>query len=280
MSPITKDQFNDLFTFSDPIVQENGFHYVTKRHLLTFLCKLRQGLSDDFLTMMFGYKSRQNTSSIIATVRRSLSLRFVPENIGVESITRNNFIERHVTEFSNQLYNPHPDIQRAIVFIDGTYLKVEKSSNFQAQRQSFSTQKHYNLLKPALVVAPDGYILDVHGPYFSDNHNNDAAILNHELQRDGEQFRRWYEENDIIILDRGYRDSAPILEQLGIIMKSPPFLGNNRRQFSTEEANASRLITKSRWIVEARNGHIKNIFKFFGNTISEVHAVNLNSLNK
>lgn len=194
---------------------------------------MRQGLSDDILTTMFGYKSRQNTSSVISTVRKSLCLRFVPENIGVYAITRNQFIQRHVTEFANQLYNIEPNIPRVIAFIDGTYLEVEKSSNFEAQRLSFGLHKNYNLLKPAITVAPDGYILDIHGPYFSDHHNNDAAILNHQLQRDGEQFREWFEENDILILDRGYRDSAPLLGQLGITMRSPPCLQRNQRQLTT-----------------------------------------------
>lgn len=280
MSPITKEQFRELFTYCDPVIQTNGFLYVTKKHLLTFLCKMRQGLSDDFLTTMFGYKSRQNTSSIIATVRKSLCLRFVPSNIGVDAITRNQYIERHVTEFSNQLYNIEPQVPRAIAFIDGTYLEVEKSSNFEAQRLSYSMHKNYNLLKPSITVAPDGYILDIHGPYFSDHHNNDAAILNHQLQRDGEQFRRWFEENDIIILDRGYRDSAPLLEQLGITMRSPPCLQRNQRQLTTEQANEARLITKSRWIVEIINGHLKSIFKFFDHRISVIHAINLSDFLK
>lgn len=44
---------------------------------------------------------------------------------------------------------------------------------------------------------------------------------------------------------------------------------------STEEANQSRLVTKTRWIVEARNGHIKTIFKFLNQTISISHVPNL-----
>ena len=45
----------------------------------------------------------------------------------------------------------------------------------------------------------------------------------------------------------------------------PPFL-DNRRQFSTEESNQSRCITKIRWIVEAVNRRIKE-FKYFPNTV-------------
>lgn len=89
--------------FCDPVHKINQYLCVTKRHLLAFLCKMRQGLSDDFLTFIFGYGSRQRTSTVIATVRQSLMLRFVPENLGLNAITRNDFIERHVTDFANQL---------------------------------------------------------------------------------------------------------------------------------------------------------------------------------
>lgn len=39
-----------------------------------------------------------------------------------------------------------------------------------------------HLVKPEVMVAPDGYILAINGPYFSDSRNNDASILNHELE--------------------------------------------------------------------------------------------------
>ncbi|EFN69789.1 hypothetical protein EAG_15490, partial [Camponotus floridanus] len=45
-----------------------------------FLCKMRQGLSDEFLCAMFQYSSRQATSLAVATVRQSLMQRFVPTN--------------------------------------------------------------------------------------------------------------------------------------------------------------------------------------------------------
>lgn len=35
------------------------------------------------------------------------------------------------------------------------------------------------------------------------------------------------------------------------------------------------MITIQRWVVEARNGHIKNIFKFLNNIILTAHVVHL-----
>lgn len=62
--------------------------YVIKKDLITFLCKLCQGLSDDFLRVLFQYITRQATSLATATVRQSLILRFVSNNIEFEAIRR------------------------------------------------------------------------------------------------------------------------------------------------------------------------------------------------
>lgn len=66
-------------------------------------------------------------------------------------------------------------------------------------------------------------------------------------------------------MDRGFRDAVGIMESVGLDVAMPPFL-DNRRQFSTEESNESRCITKVRWIVEAVNRRIKE-FKYFANTV-------------
>lgn len=74
--------------------------------------------------------------------------------------------------------------------------------------------------------------------------------------------RHWFQENDIVLIDRGYRDATELLVHLGVMWKMPAHLPPGERQLNTEDANDSRIVTKSRWIVEARNGHIKSIFKF------------------
>ncbi|XP_058806543.1 uncharacterized protein LOC131672967 [Phymastichus coffea] len=272
---LTKVQFNDLYSFCDPVPVPRGHRYISKKDLLCFLCKLSHSLSDDFLCVMFYYPSRQSTGMQIATVRQSLSARFCHGNIGFDAMTREEFIERHVTPFANQLYNHTPQYPRAIVYIDCTYLDIEKSSCFQVLRQSFCVHKHKHLVKPSVIVGPDGYILDIQGPYFSNALNNDARILLNELNRDVNGMQNWFQEGDIVIVDRGYQNSIQTLQGIGLITRMPPLLDRNQNQFRTEEANESRIVTKTRWIVEARNGHLKSIFSFFSNTIPTSHATNL-----
>ncbi|XP_058790801.1 uncharacterized protein LOC131664004 [Phymastichus coffea] len=246
ISPISKDNFNDLFTYSDPVIVPGGHRYVSKKDLLCFLYKLKQGLSDEFLWVMFHYSSRQATSLAISTVRQSLMTRFVDENIGFGSITREEYIERHITPFANRLYNATPEEPTAIVYNDCTYLNIEKSSCFKALRQSFCVHKNRHLLKPAM---------------FS------SKWMLTEC-KDGL-------EHKTFILDRGYRDAIPILTDIGLVTLMPPLLDRNQAQFSTEDANQARIITKTRWIVEARNGHLKSLFKFFANVIPTSHIPNL-----
>lgn len=59
-----------------------------------------------------------------------------------------------------------------------------------------------------------------------------------------EDIRNWVEEDDVFIVDRGYRDSLTYLEELGIQVKMPSFMEKGEKQLSTDAANTSRLVTK------------------------------------
>lgn len=72
-----------------------------------------------------------------------------------------------------------------------------------------------------------------------------------------DEFRNWLRAGDILVVDRGFRDSLPLLDNLGYKVHMPKFLNKNQTQFSTIEANETRLTTKVRWIVESTNGRIK-----------------------
>uniref|UniRef100_A0A8D8TA77 DDE Tnp4 domain-containing protein n=1 Tax=Cacopsylla melanoneura TaxID=428564 RepID=A0A8D8TA77_9HEMI len=224
--PVSKEQFLDMFTYCDPVGRDR--REISKKDLLAFLCKTRQGISDEFLKVIFKYPTRQCASNKIALVRKSLQARFVPENIGLQALTRDEYMQRHVTDFANHLLNPQPEIPRVIVLNDCTYLYIEKSSCFKVLRQSYSVHKGRHLIKPSMLVAPDGYILDIQGPYFSNTANNDAQILINEFQRDVETMRAWFHDGDIFVVDRGYRDAIPMLERLGIQSKMPEIMQPGR----------------------------------------------------
>jgi hypothetical protein len=75
----------------------------------------------------------------------------------------------------------------------------------------------------------------------------------------------WIAEHDIVVVDRGFRDSTGMMKALGLDVCMPDFL-NGRRRFDALEANPSRFISKIRWVVKSANGRVKH-FKWLNQTI-------------
>ncbi|CAF4189825.1 unnamed protein product [Rotaria sordida] len=238
---LTKPQFDKLISF---ISDSNIIHQSANRSVRTaiglLLCKLR-----------------------LDSARKALMANFVPKNVGFHHIDRDTIIKNHTTTIAKELIGGGRDV--AIVVADGTYLYVQKSRNNIFQRRSFSIHKHRSLLKPMTIVSTTGYIISVLGPFLSDSTNNDANILKHVFFNNMEDVLNWFEEEDKLVVDRGFRDCLNMMNRLGIEVAMPSFL-NGKKQFDVGDANRSRLVTKVRWIVESVNGRLKQ-FKFFNQTI-------------
>ena len=114
-----------------------------------------------------------------------------------------------------------------------------------------------------MIIASDGYLIDILGPYFADGRNNDAAILNKHLFKKDNHILKWSEEHDILVLDRGFRDSLDLIESVGLRAESPYFLS---KQHTVFKANASRLVKKIRLAVESANGRLKK-WNFWNNVV-------------
>ena len=65
------------------------------------------------------------------------------------------------------------------------------------------------------------------------------------------------EDGDVQIVDRGFRDVATEFEETGYDIKMPDFLDKNSKQFTSEQANKTRLVTKCRWMVESFHARFK-----------------------
>ncbi|XP_056011994.1 uncharacterized protein LOC125671681 [Ostrea edulis] len=115
-----------------------------------------------------------------------------------------------------------------------------------------------------IIVSTTGYFISVLGPYLA--RNNDATILNHIMRSNIEDIRSWVNENDIFVVDRGFRDSLDYLQEMGICAKMPTFLRKGEKQMSTENANTSRLVSKIRWVVESANARIKQ-WRYLGHIL-------------
>lgn len=87
------------------------------------------------------------------------------------------------------------------------------------------------------------------------------------MMNSSECISEFAQNNDVFILDRGFRDVIKDLNQKGIRTLMPNLLAKGQKQFTTEEANESRKVTLLRWVVEAVNGRLKKMFKFFDHNI-------------
>ena len=119
--------------------------------LAVFLVKMRLGMSNRVLSTLFHLKSKRVVSKIVHQTAEGLLKDFVPYHLGFQHIDRKTVLQNHQTSIASQLMTDGDD--QVIVIMDGTYLFVQKSSNNQFQRRSFSMHKHRNLIKPMITTA-------------------------------------------------------------------------------------------------------------------------------
>jgi hypothetical protein len=117
-----------------------------------------------------------------------------------------------------------------------------------------------------MICATNGYIVSAMGPYLADFHNNVANITNHPLRTNQEGICDWMRSGDVMVADRDFRDILPLIQSFGWTTYMPAFLSKSTKEFTAEEANDNRKVTKIRWVVEAVNGRLKQ-YKYFDKVI-------------
>lgn len=111
------------------------------------------------------------------------------------------------------------------------------------KKRTYSMHKYANLIKPFLFVGCDGYILECLGPYSATQ--NDSSIMSDVFRGDDSEMRRFFRENDVFLLDRGFRDVMPELQAHGYKAYIPESLQEGEHQLTTIQANKSRCVTMS-----------------------------------
>lgn len=222
--------------------------------LYIYLMKLKTNHTNKQIGVHFQLTSR-TISDRIKKVRKIVHRDFASNHLFKRS--RRELLE-NTTELSRALYEKSNDA--AVCIWDATYVYTIKSSNYQFQKDSYSGQKKRNLLKVMLCVMPNGLIAGAYGPYSAKK--NDATILNELIDKQQSIFSNFL-PGDVMVLDRGFRDSVRKLKSSGFDVKIPKCTEHKTNsQLSTREANDSRIVTKIRFMIEVRNSHIKNKWKF------------------
>ncbi|KAF9408387.1 hypothetical protein HW555_011924, partial [Spodoptera exigua] len=199
--------------------------------LAAFLMKLRNGDSGDRISLSF-------------------------------QVPRNEIAQRHLL-IPNGLFGgtEREGERRPIIIVYGTYIYCNKSANYSYQKKTYSLHKYRNLVKPFLFVCFDGYIIEILGPYPAVT--SDADIINNEFGNPESTLRQYFQEGDVFILDRGFRDAVPLLQNCNYSVHMPSTLQDDENQLSTLEANKTRAVTICRWVVDVINGIFKQRFKIF-----------------
>lgn len=268
-SGLTIAQFDDLFSHVPSLVTVMNSTKKAKDALLMLLMRFRTAQSYDYIAKCFGV-SRAKATNDIDKARSALTENFVPKYLGFANLSRD-FLLQNCTISSRILHcGNNPDV--LITVFDGTYIYIDKSGNYEFQKQTFSGQKKRNFVRPMMCVTTNGYIIDVLGPFKAST--NDAKCMQAILAKNA-AVSRMMRPGDVFLLDRGFRDCLEDLENKQYVAKTPDFMHKDHSQLTNEQGNRSRLVTKSRFVVEARNGHIKQIFSVFNEQCSTLNLKHL-----
>jgi hypothetical protein len=128
LTGLMKKDFDDLLDQ----ISLSGIRNTTNRSIRTalaiLLCKLRLGLSNSLLAIMFQLPNKRTVSRSLESIRLALMARFVRNNLGFHHITRDEIINRHTSTIAKALLcDDEPDT--AVVVVDGTYIYIQVSYN-------------------------------------------------------------------------------------------------------------------------------------------------------
>lgn len=227
--------------------------------LMAFLKRMRTGHTYDQIRFSLDL-SYKTVKKYINAARTSLLSDLVPKYLGFENLSRE-FLLQNTTEMTKLLYRTNDDT--LVTIWDGSYVYCNKSQNHEVQRRTYSGQKCRNLVKPMVCVATNGMYIDIFGPFEATK--NDASIMEFVFDKYSGPIMNKSQPGDILLLDRGFRDNAAMLTQLGFVIKMPDFVHKDDEtgQLTTSKGNSSRLVTANRFSIEARNGNIKTIWHVF-----------------
>lgn len=252
---LSSSQFTDLYSSLPSLREKFRDDRSASTALYIYLMKMRTALPSEDIACMF-HLTQTTVDRQIKKVRIALENDFLYQNVNF--VPSHEELSGYTTTMCRELFCENG---QTILVCDGTYLFTNKSRNYEFQRDTYTDQKKRNFLKVMMMVASNGKIIYALEPYSA--RDNDAKIL--QMIAESTDVFENARANDILLLDRGFRDCIPFFQNKGFDVKMPSLLqnSNNKTQLSTEEANRTRLVTATRFIVETRNGHLKTIFKIF-----------------
>ncbi|CAF4251825.1 unnamed protein product [Rotaria socialis] len=118
--------------------------------LAIFLVKMRLDLSNRVFTSLFHLKNKRSVSHTIHSARLTLRKNFTHHYTGLQHVDRQTVIDHHQTSIASELFITTPD--QLCILMDDTYIYIQKSSNNEMQRRTYSLHKHRHLVKPMMIT--------------------------------------------------------------------------------------------------------------------------------
>jgi hypothetical protein len=163
LTGVTKHQFSQISSRLSSL--RNSSVRSVESCLGILLVKLRTGLPNSILSTLFSLTKSQIQRSI-HSAKNAMMSDYVPHHLGFSHIDHETFVREHNTPLAKTLFTSNE--KSAVLVLGGTYIYIQKSSNYKFQRVSYSLHKHRPFVKMMVIVASDGYILNVLGPYRAD----------------------------------------------------------------------------------------------------------------
>jgi hypothetical protein len=163
LTRLSKDEFHHLVKeFSNSNIQ-NSCHRSIRTVVGIYLCKLRQGLSNSLLAIIFEMPDKRVVSRTINSARKAIMEHFIPYNLGFGHVTRQGIIDRHTKTFTEGLMCGDDTV---ILVIDDTYIYIYIYSSKKIficyNPQSSVTFSEV----PKQFVSTNGYIVACIEPFF------------------------------------------------------------------------------------------------------------------
>ncbi|CAF1546855.1 unnamed protein product, partial [Didymodactylos carnosus] len=124
LTSLNKGQFDSLIKEIAAFPIRNTAVRSIRTAVVCLLCKLRLGLSNTILALLFESPDKRAVSRAIGTARKAIMKDFVPYHLGISHITRRQIIDNHTTTIARELMGGGNDT--LVLVIDGTYIYIQK----------------------------------------------------------------------------------------------------------------------------------------------------------
>ena len=253
LTGFNREQFNIIYSFLNLSDDNEDKSLSIKQKLYVFFVRLRSGLSEEMLALIFRY-GQSTISRIILLMTDIIFKKISNINIWPTREQNNNFMP-----FIFMKYFP-----KCRVIIDTTEFEIQKPSNPKVQQLTFSNYKNRNTVKCLVGISPSGgisFISEAWGGSISDKEIFFKSGLLELL-----------EEGDVVLADRGFLIEKEI-EEKGCRLVRPLFL-KDKIQFNLTERKHNKKVSRHRVHVERAILRIKN-FSFFSQTINNhsLHSI-------